>query len=152
MKKVGWLLLILVFLGGCSNRIKQDDSIERIYLDSEYYGKGDFREIDSSFVDDNNGNYVLYVYNNYCAFAKPCDDVFKSFVDTYNVTFLKIPFNDFKNTKYYETIKYGPSIAIIQNGQIVDYLDANSDDDFDAYQDNQAFAKWLDKYIYFNGK
>ena len=58
MKKVGWLLLILVFLGGCSNKIKQDDNIERIYLDSEYYEKGDFIEVDSSFVDKNNGNYV----------------------------------------------------------------------------------------------
>ena len=67
----------------------------------------------------------------------------------YNIDFVSIPFDKFKETKYYENVKYAPSIIIIKEGEIIDYLDANSDDDFNKYEDEKEFEKWLDNYVYF---
>ena len=78
--------------------------------------------------------------------------IFEKFMDKYDIDFLSIPFEDFKNTKFYETIKFGPSIVIIKDGEIIKYLDANSDDDLPRYQDVSAFEEWLDNYVYFNSR
>ena len=51
----------------------------------------------------------------------------------------------------YQKVKYAPSIIIVRDGHIVDYLDANSDDDLDKYQDVNEFEKWISKYIYLKG-
>ena len=53
-----------------------------------------------------------------------------------------------KNTKFYENVKYAPSVIIIKDGEIVSYLDANSDKDLEKYQDANKFIKWLKEYIY----
>ena len=49
-------------------------------------------------------------------------------------------------------MKYAPSIIIVKDKEIVSYLDANSDEDLDKYQDEEAFESYLNKYIYFNDK
>ena len=69
-------------------------------------------------------------------------------MEKYKIDILSIPFNDFKNTNYYKTVKYAPSIIIVKNGEIVSYLDANSDKDLDKYQNTDKFINWLKEYIY----
>mgnify|MGYP000092232876 FL=1 len=70
----------------------------------------------------------------------------------YNIDFISISFDKFKSTYLYETVKYAPSIIIVKDKEIVSYLDANSDEDLDKYQDEEAFESYLNKYIYFNDK
>ena len=94
-----------------------------------------------------NENYILYTYNNYCAFSIPCEDVFKEFMNKYKIDLLSISFEEFKNTKYYKKIKYAPSIIIISKGKILAYLDPNSDDDLDKYQDANKLEEWIKEYI-----
>lgn len=122
--------------------------IDKVTLDNKYYNNGEFINVNSeelsSLEDD---SFILYTYNNYCAFAKPCEDVFKEFMTKYKIDFLSIKFEDFKNTKYYNKIKYAPSIIIINKGKIISYLDPNSDDDLNKYQDFNDFETWLTKYI-----
>ena len=61
---------------------------------------------------------------------------------------VSITFENFKKTDFYKEVKLAPSILIIKEGKIVTYLRADSDEDFDRYQDTEAFEKWLNKYIY----
>ena len=65
-----------------------------------------------------------------------------------NIAFVSIPFAEFKSTNYYNTVKYAPSIIVIKKGKIVDYLDADSDEDIIKYQDVEAFESWISQYIY----
>lgn len=69
-------------------------------------------------------------------------------MDQYEVRFLSIPFEDFKNTNFYNKVKYAPSIIIVKKGKVISYLDANSDDDLNKYQDVDVFSEWIKKYIY----
>lgn len=82
----------------------------------------------------------------------PCDKIFESFMEKYSIDFLKISFENFKNTLFYNEVKYAPSVIIINNEKIISYLDANKDEDLQKYQHEKEFEKWLNNYIYFNNK
>ena len=151
-RKVLIIIGIIVLIGGCifDKKMNQDDDIERLYLSDKYYNDGVYIGVDSNdILNLKNDTYVLFTYNNYCSFSVPCDQVFEKFMKKYDIDFLSIPFEDFKKTKFYETIKYGPSIIIIKNDEIVAYLDANSDEDLNRYEDTKEFELWMNKYIYF---
>ena len=156
MKKLIIISFCLLFiLTGCikENKMNQDDDKERVYLTEKYYNKGNAIKVDETELSKlTNETFVVFTYNDYCSFTIPCDTIFEEFMDKYNIDFINIPFENFKNTSYYETVKFGPSILIIQNGKILAYLDANSDEDLAKYQDVNSFEKWMDNYIYFSKK
>ncbi|MCR4581030.1 MAG: thioredoxin family protein, partial [Bacilli bacterium] len=97
--------------------------------------------------DENNKNYVVYAYNYFCNFSVPCENIFKEFMDKYKIDFLSINIDEFKKTKLYETVKYVPTVIVVKNGKPVAYLDAESDDDLNKYQDADAFESWIKEYI-----
>ena len=69
----------------------------------------------------------------------------KDQIEKYKIDFLSISFEEFKTTKFYQTVKYAPSVLVVEHGNIVAYLNANSDD-----QDTNKFEEWLNNYIYFS--
>ena len=150
MKKLLIVLLISLTLTGCVNSKKQHDGKDRIYLSDKYYNVGEFIPVDNNSLEKlNKENYILFTYNPYCNLPISCEKIFEEFMKKYNIDFVSIPFDKFKETNYYEKIKYAPSVIIIKEGEIIDYLDANSDDDFKKYQEVKEFEKWLDNYVYF---
>ena len=135
MKKIVVIVLSVFLLTGCfSNKTNQDDGTKRIYLTSSYYNKGEFIKVDDLTTLESD-TYVLFTYNNFCNLAVSCDKIFESFMKKYNIDFISISFDKFKSTYLYETVKYAPSIIIVKDKEIVSYLDANSDEDLDKYQD-----------------
>ena len=155
LKKIFVFLLCLFILlpTGCffDKKIKQDDNIQRLYLEDKYYNKGNFINIKSNDLKKlENYNYVLFTYNNYCSLPISCEDIFKQFMEKYKIDFLSIPFSEFKETTLYETVKYAPSIIIVEKGKIIAYLDAESNEDLERYQDTLEIEKWMNNYIYFS--
>ena len=140
-------VLILSISTGCFNKINENNTTDKIYLNDKYYNKGEFKKI-KNLSNLDNDNYILFTYNNYCDLAIPCENIFKDFMTKYKIDFLSMPFEEFKKTEFYKTIKYAPSIVIIKKGSIIAYLDANSDEDLEKYQDVNKFEEWLNNYIY----
>ena len=137
------LVLIVVFLSFKHNK--------KIYLSDKYYNDGNFVDIDSNQLSKlSNDKYILFTYNNYCSLAIPCDEIFKKFMDKYDIDFLSMPFEEFKKTDLYKEVKYAPSVIVVNKNKIVGYLDANKDDDINKYQDVYEFEEWLGEFIYFN--
>lgn len=144
MKNKLLILVILLLLTGCS---KED----KFYLDKKYYNNGKFISSSSNTITNLNQdkeNYVVYIYNYYCTFPIPCADIFKSVLTKYKIDIYSLSYDEMKKTDLYETIKYSPSVAIIKKGQIVAYLDAEKDEDYNIYQNEKDFDNWLNKYIY----
>ena len=128
MKKIYYLIIciLIIFTTGCNK------TNEKITIDKKYYNTGEFINVSNDKLSTlDKENYILYSYNSYCAFQVPCEDVFK----------------EFKKTKFYKKIKYAPSIIIIKEGNIVAYLDPNSDDDIDKYQDANKLEEWIKEYV-----
>jgi hypothetical protein len=146
-------MLSILLLTGCTNKLNQNDDKERIYLSDEYYRKGEFIDLNSKdLLDKKNDTYVLFTYNSYCNLPVSCEEIFKDFAKKYKIDFISISYEEFKKTKFHDTVEYAPSVMIIEKDNIIGYLDANSDDDLNRYQDLNEFESWMDKYIYFNKK
>lgn len=136
---------LFLILYGVNNK-----KIDSFYIEDKYYNKGEFIEVNSSDVKkiiNKEESFILYVHNNFCAFAIPCENIFDEVIDKYKIDMLKINFDEFKNTSFYKKVEYAPSVIIVKDGKIIDYLDAEDDNDLEKYQDVNSFENWLKKYV-----
>ena len=118
------------------------------HLSKEYYGGHDFITIEGEDIDKlSNKTYLLYIHYDYCIFTVPTDTVIQKVMDKYNVSVLKLHFDKFAKTYLHDEVKYAPSVLIIKNGKILDYLDAESDEDLPIYQDSNKMAEWISEYV-----
>lgn len=122
---------------------------QKFYLDQQYYDSdGEYIKITSEYFKNiDTKNYVLFVYNNYCAFSVPCDEIFHEFMVENYIDFLSMPYEEFKNTELHDTVRFAPSVIIVREWKIIDYLDAEKDKDIQKYQSVEEFANWISKYI-----
>ena len=97
--------------------------------------------------EDNKENFILYTYNNFCTFKVPCDEIFNESIKELNITILKIPFDEFKTTSLYNEVNYAPSVILIKEGKIIEYIDPEKNDDLSKYQDKKEFISWIKEYI-----
>lgn len=144
MKKIILLVLVILSMTGC---IKENN---KFHLNDEYYNDGKLVDIDNKELTNmlkSNDSFILFTYNPYCNFKVSCENVVENFSKNNNITIFKIPFEEFKNTKLYNTIKYAPSIILINNGKIENYLDPNKDEDSIKYQEEKALKDYIEMYI-----
>ena len=122
---------------------------EKFYLEDNYYNydmkKVSYRDINK--LEKEKKSFVLFTYNLYCSLKIPCDKFFEEYAKNKNITILTIPFDKFKKTEYYKTVKYALSVIIINKGRIITYLDAEKDKNIKLYQDTNKFGNWIEKYI-----
>jgi hypothetical protein len=142
LKKILLFVVCMCLLTSCSGN-------KKIYLSNEFYSEGNFKEINNDSINQyNNKTYLLFTYNNYCSLPIPCDKIFLEVAKKNNISILSMPFSEFKKTVFYDTVKYAPSIIIVDEGKVIKYLDANKDEDLEKYQDVDKFEKWLNENIY----
>ena len=142
LKKILLFVVCMCLLTSCSGN-------KKIYLSNEFYSEGNFKEINNDSINQyNNKTYLLFTYNNYCSLPIPCDKIFLEVAKKNNISILSMPFSEFKKKVFYDTVKYAPSIIIVDEGKVIKYLDANKDEDLEKYQDVDKFEKWLNENIY----
>lgn len=137
------IIIICLFLSACTNSSK-------FSIEKEYYKESKFIDVASEDIKklkENKKSFIVFTYNNYCMLEIPCDEIFKKVMNKYNISFLYLPYEEMKNTFIYDKVKLAPSVILIKEGEIVAYLDAESDEDLLKYQDTEEFEKWLTSYI-----
>lgn len=134
------VLLVAIF-------IHEYEKKSKFYLDDKYYSSNEFISVED-LNEIEHDSYIMYTYGDFCAFSTPCEDIFKSFMDQYNISFIKMHYDNFKNTKYYKSVLYPPSVLIIKKGKLIAFLNAEDDNDINKYQDPLEFKNWVDKYVY----
>ena len=120
------------------------------YLDDKYYNKGVSIEISSLEFEEkikNKESFALFIHQPVCSKSYEFNKIQSLYQQENNMVFNKILFEDMKNTNLYEIIKYYPSFAIFKDGKLVDYLDAESNDDILKYKDYDKFSKWFNSYV-----
>ena len=143
------IITALIIIGGITFVIYKNNN-KPFYLDEKYYNQNDFIEVSTKDVNkliENKSSFVIYVYNNFCNFKIPCESIFKEFIDINKVGILKMKFEDFKSTDLYNKVKLAPTVIIVKDGKIIDYLQSDSDEDTNRYQDIKSFEKWIKKYV-----
>ena len=148
-KKVIFVIIPLLLIG-IITFVLMNNKGEKFSLEDKYYGTGEFIDVSNSELENiikNKENFLLYTYNNYCSLPIPCDSIFWSVMKEYGFNILQIKFSDFKETNLYKKVKLAPSVLIFKDGKLIEFLDAESDNDLKKYQDKEEFKNWLNNYI-----
>lgn len=139
---IGIVLLIMLLCTACGNKT--------FMLEEKYYGESKFVEIDNEDYDKlifDKESFAIFIYQPLCAASSSFKEVLTEYSNTKGVVFYKMTQTKMKESKLGETLKYYPSLVIVKDGKVVDYLDANSSDDTRYYQNAENFNNWFTTYV-----
>ena len=138
------LIIVGVIVFVCTRKVKP------FYLEEEYYNDKAITQITKDDLEtllSEKKSFVLFAYTNVCLFSVPCETVFETSATNMGINILSIPLTEYRETKLYNKVKYAPTVIIIKDGKIVDYLDSNKDEHSSLYQDSSAFESWVHTYV-----
>lgn len=141
------LILIVVII---ERNFIQKTSDFMFYLEEKYYGNSVFNEIDSNDLNNlinNKESFAIFIHQPFCSTSYEFNKILVRFAEENKISFYKMSFDEMKKTVMYEKIKYYPSFAIYNNGKLIDFLEADSDEDLIRYKDIEEFKNWFKSYI-----
>jgi len=157
MKKVVKLILcsLLIFLViGCKKEEKEIKN--KIFsFEDKYYIEGKFIDLDKETLNnmiENKESFGVFVYQPLCAASSSFNEVLNEFINQYQMSFYKVKYSDIKETNLGKTLKYYPSFIIYKDGELVEYLEADKDEDLEYYKSVDGFKNWITKYVKINEK
>lgn len=133
---------------------------ESIVLDAEYKntdGKqiviAEESEDPAHFLDqmlEDKKTFVLYVSLPICnGDAARFKQYVLDFQHKEKISFYYLTSDYIKDSKVYETVKYYPSVIIVKEGRIINYLKYDSNEDVEYYKSYDGFSKWLKSNVEF---
>lgn len=137
------IIITLLFINKTNNNTQ-------FYLEKDYYSFSDMKEIK---IDELNSlinkkeSFVVFVYQPMCVTSSDFENILFEFLKDNQIIFYKIAFSDIDNTNIGKSVKYYPSFLIYNKGKLVDFLEANKDEDIDYYTSKDGFQKWFSKYV-----
>lgn len=150
--KIIILIVIIVFLIVViiERNFIQKTSDFMFYLEEKYYGNSLFNEINSNDLNDlinDKESFAIFIHQPFCSTSYEFNKILTMFTEENKISFYKISFDEMKKTVMYENIKYYPSFAIYNNGKLIDFLEADSNEDLNRYKDMEEFKNWFNSYI-----
>lgn len=121
----------------------------RFRLDDDAYGKSEWVSIDDSKYNkliEEKHSFIVFVDKPGCLKTEDMSDWLKDL----NFKYYDLRWAYAKETSLHDYIKYTPSIAIIHDGEVVAWLDADAEEDKEYYNNPEALRDWLRSYIIFD--
>lgn len=159
-KTIRWPIIVVVccaiicclvyFININWNRSEPLPVVEKFNLESELYSGSELKEISAEEFDQlvkNKKSFVVIAHMDFCPAETPLTSTAEQLVLSDGYTFYGLKSDIFKASSLAKKITYLPSAAIYHNGELVKYLDAESDDDIKYYQSADELRNWLDNYI-----
>lgn len=156
------ILLLILVVGGSALFICAVAGVfdsKKVTLNPEYYASdssltlsdGDFLELLTperlAELQSEKKSFLLFVDQTDCVNADRMREFLAAYTAETGLKPYRILFSDLKNTPLYNEIRYYPSTALISDGSLFAFLNANSDADADAFNDYAAFKLWLDQKL-----
>lgn len=141
------LVAIGILLAGGANGWFDGNKIE---LDVEYYTNRGFMGLTATEYDslvDNKKSFVVFVDQFGCTTADRLREFMKQYMEKNEIAVYRIMFEEMKETRLHDFVKYYPSVAIIDEGEVKMYLRADSNDNAIIYNSYEDFGRWMDEYI-----
>lgn len=139
-----FFVLFSFLLGGCKKQTT-------FYLDDILYNyNSEYLELekeDYNRLINENKSFALFIYQPLCVASSDFNKLLEEFSQDEGISFYKMSFSNMKDTDLINNVKYYPSLIIFKDGKMVDFLDANSDEDTDIYKNINKFENWFFKYV-----
>ena len=126
----------------------------KVVLDAEYICK---ETCDEELMDLDVAGYegmttakktsVIFVDQNGCTTADRLRGFIMDYAREKGIKVNKIMFEQVKETSLHDNVKYYPSVVILNKGNVIGWLKADSDEDAEAYNNYDAFKAWMGKYL-----
>lgn len=155
----GAAVLALVVLGILavvlrSDRVENsgvvDKPVEKFMLSEEMYARGEVVEITAREFDElvaEKKSFVVVLHMVVCPAEFPITNSAKELAYDEGMVIYSLVEEEFKQTALAQTVKYLPSVAIIREGELVGYLDAESDEDVRYYKTATGLKEWIGQYV-----
>lgn len=119
-------------------------------LSPEYYGTS---EIETISLDDlqtligDRKSFGLFVSQPACQASADFERHLDEFLTAQPLKFYEISFSTLKDSQVIPDLHFYPSFVIFHDGKVVDFLEANSDEDAAAYTSADGFSDWFTHYV-----
>ena len=126
------------------------DQPQTITLDLEYQGTSESYVIDAETYEQmvsEQKSFILIAYLPTCT-----ADIIKYMQDysmQHNIAYFYLNWSNLRETSLKDVVDFSPSVILVSNGQPIAHLRADSNDDIEKYNNQDAFNAWLDSYITF---
>lgn len=143
-----FVLIIIIILGLIIFTSIRKDS--KFYLSEESYNKAKLLDISLNDLNEKiekKESFGLLVYQPTCSASSNFCNTLNEFQQQNNLAFYQIPYSTIKDDKQFEFLKFYPSFIIYKNGKVIDFLEANKDEDIEKYTSAKAFQDWFSKYV-----
>lgn len=151
MKKKHILIIGLVLLMAIGLPFLLNRESKSFYLDDIYYTNADLILMEQNELlqlEKDQASFVVVVEQPTCSTFVDFNDVINDFIEKHELTFYQTFSFSIEDTQIENKVDYFPSVVIYQEGKIVDYLDANSDEHTTNYKSLSDFENWISKTIY----
>ena len=142
----------LIFMGAVAGWF--DDP--KVMIDEEYLNEQpvlkDAKPEDYNSFIDAKSSFIVFVDQDGCTTADRLRGYMNDYINEKGVTAYRMMFEDMKETSLHDFVKYYPSVAIINKGEVKYYLRADSDEDAEMYNDYNVFKNWMDERVGIPGK
>ncbi|MBR5419278.1 hypothetical protein IK110_03460 [Candidatus Saccharibacteria bacterium] len=121
-------------------------------LEDEYYGTSEAIEItkdDYESLIKREKSFVVLVDKPGCVTTQTMRGFMSNFPEDMQFKYYHLYWDEAKESSLHEKVKYTPSVALIHNGKVIAFLDADSKEDADRYSDASALKDWIREYIKF---
>ena len=144
--------LLIVAAVGVTVFILTRPQPKEVRLDSEYYATSEAISINKDEYEQlirDKKSFVVMVDKPGCYTTENMRGFMANFPDDVQFRYYRLLWDDAKETNLHEKVKYTPSVAIIREGEVVAFLDADADEDTARYNSADALEEWLREYIAF---
>ncbi len=145
---IALVLIAAVTLSGVFILSLKDNG--KVRLDAEYYGTSDEVVINKEEYEQMLKQQKSFIVT---SAATACSSKILDFVDDFSkaegITYFYLRWSDFSDSSTGGEIKYPPTVFIVSNGKIRAYLDSDSGDDVEEYNNYDDFAAWMKENVEF---
>lgn len=154
LKLVGLLILVVVlpllFVGAVAGWF---DGEGRVAIDADEYCEGcgeqmvDISGEEYEQMVRDGRSFMVFVDQENCTTADKLEGFLQNYARENGLRVYRIQFSVAKETSMHESVKYYPSVVVVDRGSIVQYLRADSDEDAHVYNDEGAFREWAGEIV-----
>lgn len=125
-------------------------SNKKFSLESKYYGVSEIIAIDINDLSNliaSQESFALFVSQEMCITSTNFASVLNEFLEENPITIYEISFSELSTSELGNFLEYYPSFVLYKEGEVIDYLDANANEDIEYYQTSAGFKNWFTTYV-----